>query len=233
MRTWLLVAAERREFDGIRRSFAAGGGTVEALTWPGAAFAGAMMYRGDRWQMVANGPGPELVKAMLADAELAKNMNLAGIISTGLCGALDPALKAGDVVVQGDRLPASLPAGRPCVRGQIYSLDRVVVTAAEKMDLHKNSGAVAVDMESAAVAAKAAEWGVPFAAIRAVSDSSDASLVLDFNKFRDEAGRFSRTGVALAAIRHPFSVMPALRAFDRDCRRAANVLGDFLADCRF
>jgi hypothetical protein len=31
----------------------------------------------------------------------------------------------------------------------------------------------------------------------------------------------------------PFSVMPGLIEFDRNCRRAALALGDFLADCLF
>jgi hypothetical protein len=31
----------------------------------------------------------------------------------------------------------------------------------------------------------------------------------------------------------PFSAMPGLLELDRNCRRASQSLGDFLADCRF
>ena len=53
VKTWLLVAAERREFDGIRKRL----GNVAKLAWPGAKFAGEAHWQGDRWWMVANGPG--------------------------------------------------------------------------------------------------------------------------------------------------------------------------------
>ncbi|HSR08603.1 MAG TPA: hypothetical protein VLM42_15730, partial [Bryobacteraceae bacterium] len=90
MKTWLLVAAERREFDGIRKRF----GKVAKLAWPGAKFAGEAHWRGDRWWMVANGPGQALVFDALKDKK-----NVDAMISTGLCGALDPALRVGDIVV--------------------------------------------------------------------------------------------------------------------------------------
>ena len=59
------------------------------------------------------------------------------------------------------------------------------------------------------------------------------TLPLDFNRYRNARGDFSRTRIALAAMARPFTVMPQLIEFDRNCRRAADALGDFLADCRF
>src|SRR6185369_8457778 len=90
VKTWLLVAAERREFDGIRKRF----GEIAKLAWPGAKFAGEAHWRGDRWWMVANGPGEALVFDALKDKK-----HVDAMISTGLCGALDPALRVGDIVV--------------------------------------------------------------------------------------------------------------------------------------
>jgi len=92
---------------------------------------------------------------------------------------------------------------------------------------------VAVDMETATIRKKAAEWDLPFLCIRAVSDRAGDTLPLDFNRYRDARGDFSRTRIALAAVARPFTVMPQLIEFDRNCRRAADALGDFLADCRF
>src|SRR5882672_2268811 len=75
VRTWLLVAAEGREFDGIRRRM----GRTAKIEWHGAKFACEAAWRGDRWWMVANGPGSRLVDQMLD-----RKTDVNGIISTGL-----------------------------------------------------------------------------------------------------------------------------------------------------
>jgi nucleoside phosphorylase len=215
------VAAERREFDGIRKRM----GNAKQLVWPGAKFACEAECQGHRWWMLANGPGEALVLEALKEKK-----NVDGMISTGLCGALDPALRLGDVVVSGN---APIDARAPFVRGAIHTIKHVVGTAAEKRTLRNQTGAIAVDMESAAVERKAAEWNVPYLCIRAVSDRAGDTLPLDFNRYRNPRGDFSRTRIAIAAIARPFTVMPQLMEFDRNCRRAVDALGDFLADCRF
>jgi adenosylhomocysteine nucleosidase len=219
-----LVAAERREFEGILKR----AGNASALPWPGAKFAREVTWKEDRWWMIANGPGAVLVKEAFLNTEM--KQNVAGIVSTGLCGALDPALRLGDIVVSGD---APLHSSAKFVRGEVHTVDRVVVTARDKHQLRNSTGAVAVDMEAATVEQAAAEWKLPFLCIRAVSDTAGDTLPLDFNSYRNARGDFSRTRIALAAMARPFTVMPQLMEFDRNCRRAANALGDFLADSRF
>ncbi|HTS75323.1 MAG TPA: hypothetical protein VMG40_03920 [Bryobacteraceae bacterium] len=163
-----------------------------------------------RWFMIANGPGGALVEAAL---EIPIEVN--GIVSTGFCGALDPALCVGDIVQHG-----------------IVCSDRVAVTAAEKAALREKTGAAAVDMESAAVKRKAEEWGVPFRSVRAVSDVATEDLPLDFNLYRDSRGRFSPVRIALAAISKPFRVIPGLLRLERNCRIAAESLGEFFVNSR-
>jgi adenosylhomocysteine nucleosidase len=221
VKIWLLVAAERREFDGIRKRI----GKTRRLAWHGAQFACEGQWQGDRWWMLANGPGPALVIEPLKEKP-----DVDGIISTGLCGALDPALRIGDIVVFGDK---AIETQLPCWRGAVHSIDHVAVTSAEKRSLRNQTGAITVDMESATIQRKAAEWELPFFCIRAVSDRAEDTLPLDFNRYRNPQGRFSRTRIALAAMARPFTVMPQLIEFDRNCRKAADALGDFLADCRF
>ncbi len=182
--------------------------------------------------MVANGPGSTLVEEALSEKIMfgAKHGGVDGIVSTGLCGALDPALRVGDIVVAP---AAALETQAEYVRGTVHSIDHVAVTSLEKRTLRNATGAVAVDMEAAAVERKAAEWNLPFLCIRAVSDRAGDTLPLDFNRYRNTRGDFSRTRIALAAMARPFTVMPQLIEFDRNCRGAADALGDFLADCRF
>ena len=219
------MAAERREFDGIRKRM----GNAKQLVWPGAKFACEAQWQGDRWWMLANGPGEALVLEGLKEKK-----DVDGMISTGLCGALDPALRLGDVVVSGKaHIEVGMGARAQFVRGAVHTIAHVAVTAAEKRTLRNQTGAVAVDMESAAVERKAAEWNVPYWCIRAVSDRAGDTLPLDFNRYRNARGDFSRTRIALAATARPFTVMPQLVEFDRNCRRAVDALGDFLADCRF
>jgi adenosylhomocysteine nucleosidase len=210
VRTWLLIAAERREFGGILKRFGASLNLATHFSWP-AEFAREVRYRGDRFLMIANGPGPRLVEKALE-----RKIDVDGIISTGFCGALDESLSVGDIVTGGG----------------ILSMDRVVVTAEEKRALREKTGAAAVEMEAAAVAAKAEQWGVPFRCIRAVSDAAAEDMPLDFNLYRDAEGRFSRTRIALAALTRPFTRVPALLRLDRNTKIAARSLGDYFAGCR-
>jgi adenosylhomocysteine nucleosidase len=229
VKTWLLVAAERREFDGLRKRL---GTTVEKDGFA-ATFVRKATWNGERWMMVANGPGRDLVKAALSDdliLEARSEGILQTIISTGYCGALDPKLRVGDIVVSDD---TNLTLAHKCVRGRVITQDRVAITASEKRELREQSGAIAVEMEADAVRERAAALGVPYACIRVVSDTAEENMPLDFNRYRGADGRFSRTRIALAAMARPFSVMPALVEFDRRCQQASFALGDFLADCRF
>ncbi len=221
MRTWLVVAAEAREFSGILKRF----GPAARLNWKSAKFAREIRKDGDRWWLVANGPGPRCVEELLRE-----KMDVSGIINTGFCGALDPSLCVGDIVVWGDPPPVSRAKFSS---GAISSSDRVVVTAAEKRELREKTGAIAAEMEAGAVKKTADSWGVPFFCVRAVSDIATEDMPLDFNSYRDRAGRFSLPRIALAAISRPFTRIPALRRLEANCNVASESLGAFFADCRF
>jgi len=214
-----MVAAEAREFEGILKR----AGEVRPLKWPGAAFSREAAWKRNRLFLIANGPGPRLVERALE-----KKPDVDRILSIGFCGALDPALRIGDIVVSGE-VPKGLQSS--FVQGEVVSVDRVAFTAREKSDLRAATGASVVEMESAAVAQKAREWDMPFGCVRVVSDVAGEDLPLDFNRYRDASGRFKRTRIALAAVGHPFTVLPGLIRLDRHCRRAAERLGEFLANC--
>ena len=215
------------------------------LDWP-LDFARMAWLKGEPLVLVANGPGPKL--AGRASEIVRKHQELKGLVSTGFCGALNPALEPCDIFVATEVITLShdrqgvvgqsLAYGRGSVMGgsvrtgKLLSMDRVVSTAAEKADLCQ-TGADAVEMEAAAVALKAAEWNLPFFCIRVVTDTSAETFPLDFNRMRDADGRFSRTRIMAAALRRPGSVLPELLKLNKRCKDASQALGNFLVDASF
>ncbi|MEO7241439.1 MAG: 5'-methylthioadenosine/adenosylhomocysteine nucleosidase [Variovorax sp.] len=79
-------------------------------------------------------------------------------------------------------------------RGLLIAGDRFVASATESSALRQAlPDALAVDMESAAVAQVCWDYGVPFAAMRTVSDRADDAAHVDFPAFLAEvAGAFAR-----------------------------------------
>ena len=78
-------------------------------------------------------------------------------------------------------------------RGLLVSGDRFVSTAAESDALRRDlPDALAVEMEGAAVAQVCHDYGVPFAAVRTISDRADDAAHTDFMRFvAAVASRFS------------------------------------------
>ena len=100
------------------------------------------------------------------------------ILSCGIAGALSPSLRPGDVVIDGnvllvERLGQALPHAH---RGGVLGNGAITATAAEKRILHERTGAIAVDMESHVAARVAVRKGLPFAALRVISDCADDDL---------------------------------------------------------
>ncbi|MFT3718519.1 5'-methylthioadenosine/adenosylhomocysteine nucleosidase [Pseudorhodoferax sp.] len=83
-------------------------------------------------------------------------------------------------------------------RGLLVSGDRFVCSAAESQALQAAlPDALAVDMESAAVAQVCHDYGLPFAAVRSISDRADDTAHVDFAAFvRDVASPCARAILA-------------------------------------
>ena len=72
-------------------------------------------------------------------------------------------------------------------RGLVVSGDRFVATTAESRALQADlPQALAVEMEGAAIAQVCHDYGVPFAAVRTVSDRADDDAHRDFSRFIQE-----------------------------------------------
>lgn len=88
--------------------------------------------------------------------------------------------------------------------GLLVSGDRFIATVPESMALRRTlPDALAVEMEGAAVAQVCHDYGVPFAALRTISDRADDSAHVDFGRFIERvASRYS------AAILDAFFAAP-------------------------
>ena len=157
------------------------------------------------------------------EAELSHG-GVAGVISFGLCGALDPALKVGDLLV-GDsvadpddafeadaawaaRLVEAIAGAR---LGRFARAEQPVASAAEKAELRRRTGAIAVDLESYPVARLARWFGTPFAVLRAVSDAADRALPHAAQVGLGADGR-PAIGAVLASLRaHPWQIGSLIR----------------------
>jgi adenosylhomocysteine nucleosidase len=139
---------------------------------------------------------------------------LRAIVAAGFCGALDPALRVGDLVAAdevvdeatGRRFPADpvLLAAAPGRRGTMVSAVRLARTQADRRRLD----GTAVDMESAALARAAARSGTPFLALRAVTDETRHRLP-DLDRVMDAAGRLTPGAGMAHFVLHPRE-LPAL-----------------------
>jgi nucleoside phosphorylase len=155
--------------------------------------------------LIQCGVGPDRARAAAADVLSAETFAVA--VSSGYAAALLP-LAVGTVVIgtaaegvsRGS--PAadtrSVTASREYVeqfaraarhaelraeQGPMVSVPHVVTVARDKMELAVATRAIAVDMESAAIAAEAAARRIPFVACRTISDTYDEDLPVDFNLF--------------------------------------------------
>ena len=228
MKSILVVAAEDFEFAGIL-------GRAQKVERPGwtVRFSRIAMLNGMRLMLVANGPGPGLAGEAADDVNRREEFD--AVVSVGLCGALDPRLALGEIFVAthvNDSESLQPATAENYRRGRLVSIDRIVGTADEKAGLY-SAGFKAVEMEAAALAGRAAQWGKPFYCVRAVSDTAMESFGLDLNQMRDGDGRFSKPRIVMQALKSPVRLIPELWRLNRNSGRAAKALGDFFANCSF
>lgn len=86
------------------------------------------------------------------------------------------------------------------VEATLLTQPRIVVTAKDKARLGETTGADGVDMESRGVVSVARAKGLPWVAVRAVSDSVDQDLPLDFNEFLTPSGDPDRLRIFLKCL---------------------------------
>jgi len=168
--------------------------------------------------------------AARAAEELVARHRLGGLIAAGFSGALAPQLRAGDLVVDTEVPQWKAMATRAGISlGRVTTVDRMVQTVAERRALAAETGALAVDMESAAVAEVARRHGLPWAAVRAVTDTAERDLVLDWNRCLRGNGGVGLWPLFAQLLRKPQGVAE-IRQLWYASRRASRSLENFLRE---
>jgi len=178
---------------------------------------------------IAIGGGTAASAALAAEA-LAPHVS--ALISFGLAGGLDPALPPGTLLVPASILsgdgawpanPALMALLGGSTLGTVFGDGAILATVAAKAALHARTGAVAVDLESAAVARVAARHSLPFAVLRAICDPAGRGLPRAALAALDSKGRIGALRVAAAVLARPGDI-PALIALGADAARARRAL---------
>lgn len=157
----------------------------------------------------------------------------AGILSFGIAGGLEPSLRPGDVrvagsivVADGERFgtdPAwasALATRLGCPSPTVFACaDQVASTPAQKAALRHHTGADLVDMESAVAARVAAAHGLPFAALRVVTDAAHRSLPPAVAVSMKPGGDLDLPAILRSVAREPGQI-PGLLRTARDSRQA-------------
>ena len=159
------------------------------------------------------------------------------LLSFGFSGALDPALRAGDLLladrvigagrilhadaVARARLAAALAPGSRILAGAILGVEQVIDRPAEKARLFAATRAMAVDMESLPLFAAAA--GKPALALRAIADPAMRAIPRAALEALDPVGNI-HIGKLLAALARRPKDIAGLLALARDSARAKATL---------
>ena len=108
-------------------------------------------------------------------------------------------------------------------QGALYGGGQIVATAEAKAALHALTGAIAIDLESAAVARVARQHGLPFAVLRVICDPASRDLPRAALVALDAAGRIGAWRVGAAVLARPWQI-PALIRLAADAARARHTL---------
>jgi adenosylhomocysteine nucleosidase len=172
------------------------------------------------------------------------------ILSTGVAGGLHSSLAIGTIVLPNSVMTCHAETGLPehvlevtherreslrlglersgkaAVGGTMFSSRKPLSTIADKMRAAELCGAVAVDMESAAIALEAAARGIPYVCLRTILDRSSENIV--GAELAGENGNVRPLAALGAIARNPSMVVGGIRLL-RNLRFATRAMGEAVA----
>lgn len=186
----------------------------------------AQTHLADGSRLLLSGMGAE--RATLAATKLADE-GATALISWGTAAALAPGVEPGALVLPAtvvdaearewpadadwrDALAAALAPAHAVFEQRLVEAPGILTDAAAKHSLYRQSGAIASDMESAAIAAVAAARGLKFVAVRAIIDDVSMTLPPVARATMDLDGRLQPAALVVALAGRPSAVHAQLRA---------------------
>ena len=183
---------------------------------------------GEEIRVVHLGIGPAAASESMRRVLAEGNPRL--VVCAGFAGGLEPRLRIGALVVAENFTSPGLlaRASGGAVVGALVTRAVPVETPAAKAALARESGALAVDMETASVAEACRAAAVPLLAVRVISDAVDTALPVPFEEWFDLVRQKPRRwGLVKYLARHPGKIRPFAR-FVRGLTPARRALADFL-----
>jgi adenosylhomocysteine nucleosidase len=168
----------------------------------------------------------------VAAAEQAIRDGAHALVSFGLAGGLDPALRPGTLLLPTEvltdnrriltdvSLRARLGSG---LAAPLLGAHTIAATAAAKHALFTSTGGAALDLESNAVAQVAHAHNLPFAVLRAICDPAERDLPPAALIALDHHGTIGFARVLGSIIAHPMQ-LPALLRLASDANAARRAL---------
>jgi|SRR5580765_654514 len=208
-----IVAAMEREVAPLIRKW-----QVRSVEQGGRSY---QLFENREASLICAGVGPQ--SARRATEAIIQEVRASHILSVGFVGALDPALKVGDVFEPRTVINAGDGARTDtgCGQGTLVSFS-TVAGREQKKKLRDAYSAAAVDMEAASVAQGAELRNVRFGALKVVSD--EAGFVMPpVEDFIEADGSFRAVGFALHVAVRPW-LWGVTLALARNSARASHAL---------
>jgi adenosylhomocysteine nucleosidase len=205
------------------------------LELPALRLSGIPAYGRGRVRVAAAGLRATLLESRWA--ALVHGLDRPLVVSAGVCGALAPGLRTGDVVLphrvmcpRGEFRPVAAWDGVDTSRAGsgdlLITTADVVATREAKAALFAATTAVAADMESSLIVDAATDAGLTAMVVRGVADDAAQDIPRDLLEVITPAGRL-RAGRAAALLVNPVALRRALhirRATQHALRAVAGVL---------
>jgi adenosylhomocysteine nucleosidase len=215
-----------------------GAGVVAALPAEARALGPSMRSSdGDSFEELASLSGSRLAisgigyEAAQAAARALVDAGVTALMTFGMAGGLDPALKAGSIVLPTElispsgarfltcrswreRIAAAVSSLRAVTEGNLLTSALAIESVAAKAAAYQTSGAVAVDMESAAVAEVARAARLPFIAVRVIVDTA-ADVLPRAVVAASRAGRVRTGRLVVGLLLAPAQIKPLIRLSQR------------------
>lgn len=174
--------------------------------------------------------------------ELVTKKDVALVVGIGFAGALVDGLKTGDIVVATEVCRETASAGQLVIRadgqlvrlaervlkeeagqheGRLVTVEHALTDEAQKRATAERTQAIAVDMESAALASFCQERSIPFIVVRSILDPVEAT-VPDPAAFMDPLKGVSPKKLTTYLLKNPQSVwqLPQLAHHAKQARRS-------------